>query len=65
MPKKSEKKPSKTDPSTTTIATVEDQSNDDVKLLLYQCSIAIESIGKTAHALLKSFEQLYCTSIWD
>ncbi|CAF0785331.1 unnamed protein product [Rotaria sp. Silwood1] len=60
-------KKTKQDPSATTItmATSEDNSFDDIKLLFYQCSIAIESIGQTAQAMLKAIEQLYCTSIWD
>ncbi|CAF3500605.1 unnamed protein product [Rotaria sp. Silwood2] len=46
-------------------ATSEDNVFDDVKLLFYQCSIAIESIGQTIQTMLKAIEQLYCTSIWD
>lgn len=40
-------------------------AQNDVKLLLYQCSIAIDSFGQTARMILKSLEQLYCTSVWE
>ncbi len=66
MPKKTGKKSSRSEPlTTTTMSMVEDNTYDDVKLLFYQYSIAIDSIGKTAQIILKSFEQLYCTSVWE
>ncbi len=43
----------------------EDNTYDDVQLLLYQCSIAIDSIGQTARVALKALEQLYCASVWE
>ncbi|CAF3550476.1 unnamed protein product [Rotaria sordida] len=46
--------------ATTTMATLEDNKFDDVKLLFYQYSIAIESMGQTARTMLKAIEQLYC-----
>jgi hypothetical protein len=39
--------------------------DEDVKLLFYQCAIAVDSIGHTARVLLKALEQLYCTSVWE
>ncbi len=65
MPKKTGKKSSKNDLSTTTVATLEQTTYDDVKLFLYQCSIAIDSIGQTARVMFKALEQLYCTSVWE
>ena len=54
-----------TSPSSTTLATAEDHPHEDVKLLLYQCSIAIQSIGHIAETLIVAVEELYCTTIWD
>ncbi|CAF0905621.1 unnamed protein product [Adineta steineri] len=51
--------------TTTMINTEVITDDDDVKILLYQCSIAINSIGQTARVLLKALEQLYCTSVWE
>jgi hypothetical protein len=45
--------------------TLEDRTDDDVRLLLYQFSIAIDSMGQTARIILKALEQLYCTSVWE
>ncbi|CAF1298115.1 unnamed protein product [Adineta ricciae] len=42
-----------------------DGTFDDVKLLFYQCSIAVDSIGQTARVVLKALEQLYCTTVWE
>ena len=39
--------------------------SDDLRLLFYQCSVLIHSVGQTVRVALKSVEQLYCTSIWE
>lgn len=54
-----------TSSASSTVATAEDHPHEDVKLLLYQCSIAIQSIGHIAEALIEAVEELYCTTIWD
>ncbi|CAF3007497.1 unnamed protein product [Rotaria sp. Silwood2] len=51
--------------STSTIATVDLNDSDDVKLMLYQWSIAVDSMGQTARIILKSLEKLYCASLWE
>ncbi|CAF1352243.1 unnamed protein product [Rotaria sordida] len=55
------KKPSKTETSTITTVTM----NDDIKLLLYQYLITINSIGQTSQIILEALEQLYCSTIWE
>ena len=47
------------------VTTVDLNNNDDVKLMLYQWSIAVDSMGQTARIMLKSLEQLYCASVWQ
>ncbi|UJR33439.1 hypothetical protein I4U23_020884 [Adineta vaga] len=51
--------------ATTTETVVEDSVHNDVKLLFYQFSIAVDSIGQTARVILKALEQLYCTTVWE
>ncbi|CAF1163337.1 unnamed protein product [Adineta steineri] len=51
--------------STSTVPTVDLNNNEEVKIMLYQWSIAIDSIGQTVRVILKSLEQLYCTSVWE
>ena len=56
--------------STTTIKPPLHYSNNettqaDIKHLLTQCAIAIDSFGQTARMILKSLEHLYCTSVWE
>ena len=63
--KKADKKVLNKPPSATTAVTPEDSIPDDVKLLLYQCSVALDTFGQTAHLVLKALEQLYCTSVWE
>ncbi|CAF3306363.1 unnamed protein product [Rotaria socialis] len=50
-------------PPVVTIVDLND--SDDVKLMLYQWSIAIDSMGQTVRIILKSLEKLYCTSSWE
>ncbi len=47
------------------VTTVDLNNSDDVKLMLYQWSIAVDSMGQTARIMLKSLEQLYCASVWQ
>jgi hypothetical protein len=58
------KKPGKKS-ATSTIAPVDLNNSDDVKLMLYQWSIAVDSMGQTARIILKSLEQLYCAAVWE
>ncbi|UJR13783.1 hypothetical protein I4U23_000793 [Adineta vaga] len=60
VPKKSRKTP-----TTSPVSTVDLNNNEEVKLMLYQWSIAVDSIGQTARVMLKSLEQLYCASTWE
>jgi hypothetical protein len=51
--------------TSTSLTPVEDPISDDLKLLLYQSSITIDSIGHTAQIVFKALEQLYCLSVWE
>ncbi|CAF4313767.1 unnamed protein product, partial [Rotaria sordida] len=51
--------------STSTVATVDLNHSNDVKLMLYQWSIAVDSMGQTVRIILKSLEKLYCASLWE
>jgi hypothetical protein len=51
--------------TTSTVSTVDLNNSDDVKLMLYQWSIAVDSMGQTARVMVKSLEQLYCASVWE
>ncbi|CAF1367325.1 unnamed protein product [Rotaria sp. Silwood1] len=51
--------------TTSTIATVDLNDSNDVKLMLYQWSIALDSMGQTVRIILKSLERLYCASLWE
>ena len=65
--KKTPNKKASAGSSTTTTAktTTENDISDDVRVLLYQCSVLIDSYGQTARALLKAIEQLYCHTVWE
>jgi hypothetical protein len=51
--------------TTSTVSTVDLNNSDDVKLMLYKWSIAVDSMGQTARVMVKSLEQLYCASVWE
>lgn len=53
------KKPAKNLP-TSTIEPVDLNNNDEVKLMLYQWSIGVDSMSQTTRIILKSLENLYC-----
>lgn len=52
-------------PLASNVATVDLNDSNEVKLMLYHWSIAIDSMGQTARVMLKSLLKLYCTSSWD
>ncbi|CAF1084221.1 unnamed protein product [Adineta ricciae] len=57
IPKKSGK-----NPTASSVSAVDLSNSDEVKMMLYQWSIAVDSMGQTARVMLKSLEQLYCGS---
>ena len=55
------KKPGKKS-ETSTIEPVDLNNSDEIKLMLYQWSIAVDSMGQTSRIILKSLEHLYCAA---